>query len=310
MSGLTGSKELLTAGSKENRASGGLLPGQTALTTGAPGSRSYDSFTRVLIRELEALQDAKPFTARTLHMRLDMRDESGKRRLEHQPQLFTLAPSDDAIMLFPVPKIKAPVPQASSIGWILLSVQLSGSPPGDQPQGTDWLEYINKSISEGFREQVEIAAAFISNSTVLILSMPTDVWAFLPHDFAGSYIGQVKSGNLLLEQETTNELQSVFVSTPITVNASEIAAKVNTIQKQLTTLKQHFNLNIQTTAANGGGAAGPGTPSKPKPATVTKKTQTTPTRKTASKKAAAAAARAAAIEEQLKDESGEGMGRK
>jgi hypothetical protein len=219
MGRLTGSKELLTAGSKEYTASSGLLPGQTTLTTGAPGHRSYDSFTRVLIRELEAaLQDAEPFTTRTLHMRLDMRDEFGKRRLEHQPQLFTLAPSDDAIMLFPVPKIKAPISQAPSMGWILLSVQISGSPPGDQPQGTDWLEYINTSVSEGFREQVEIAAAFISNSTVLILSMPTDVWAFLPHDFTGSYIGQVKSGNLLLEQETMNGRQSVLTSTPITVS--------------------------------------------------------------------------------------------
>jgi len=38
---------------------------------------------------------------------------------------------------------------------------------------------------------------------------------------------------------------------------------------------------------------------------VTKKTQTTPTKKTATKKAAAA--KAAAIEEQLEDESDEGM---
>lgn len=203
MSGLTGSKELLTAGSKEYIASG----------------RRYDSFTRVLIRELEAaLQGAEPFTARTLHMRLDMRDEFGKRRLEHQPQLFTLAPSDDAIMLFPVPEVEAPISQVSSIGWILLSVQLSGFPPGDRPQGTDWLEYINTSVSEGFREQVEIGAAFISNSAILILSMPIDVWAFLPHDFARSYIGQVKSGNLLLEKDTTNGHQSVSISTPITAS--------------------------------------------------------------------------------------------
>jgi hypothetical protein len=219
MSGLTGSKELLTAGSKEYTASSGLLPGQTALTTGAPGDRPYDSFTRVLIQELEAaLQDTEPFTARTLHMRLDMRDEFGKRRLEHQPQLFTLTPSDDAIMLFPAPKIEAPISQASSIGWILLSVQLSGLPTGDQPQETDWLEYINTSVSEGFRDQVEIGAAFISNSAVLILSMPIDVWAFLPHNFAGSYIGQVKSGNLLLEQDTTNGRQSALTSTPIIIS--------------------------------------------------------------------------------------------
>ena len=219
MSELTGSKELLTAGSKEYTASGGLLPGQTALTTGAPEHRSYDSFTRVLIRELKAaLQDAEPFTTRNLHMRLDMRDKFGKRRLEHQPQLFKLDLSDDAIMLFPVPEIEAPVSQAVSIGWILLSVQLSGFPPGDQPQGTGWLEYINTSVSEGFREQVEIGAAFISNSAILILSMPIDVWAFLPHDFGGSYIGQVKSGNLLLEKDATNGRQSVAISTPITVS--------------------------------------------------------------------------------------------
>jgi hypothetical protein len=107
-------------------------------------------------------------------MRLDMRDEFGKRRLEHQPQLFTLAPSQDAIMLFPAPKIKALISQASSTGSILLSVQISGFPPADQPQEVDWLEYINTSLSEGFREQVEIGTAFIGNSAVLILSMPTD----------------------------------------------------------------------------------------------------------------------------------------
>lgn len=95
------------------------------------------------------------------------------------------------------------------------------------------------------------------------------------------------------------------------INAGEIAAqkdaKPNTIQKRFATLKQRYNLNIQTTAVSGGGAAGPATPSKPKPARVTKKTQTTPTKKTATKKAAAA--KAAAIEEQLEDESDEGMGK-
>jgi hypothetical protein len=100
--------------------------------------------------------------------------------------------------------------------------------------------------------------------------------------------------------------------TPSQINAGEIAAqkdaKVNTIQKRFTTLKQRYNLNIQTTAVGGGGAAGPATPSKPKPARVTKKTQTTPTKKTTPKKAAAA--KAAAIEEQLEDESDEGMGKK
>lgn len=83
---------------------------------------------------------------------------------------------------------------------------------------------------------------------------------------------------------------------------------MNTIQKRFTTLKQRYNLNIQTTAVgSGGGAASPATPSKPKPARVTKKTQTTPTKKTATKKAAAA--KAAAIEEQLEDESDEDMGK-
>lgn len=96
------------------------------------------------------------------------------------------------------------------------------------------------------------------------------------------------------------------------INAGEIAAqkdaKLNTIQKRFTTLKQRYNLNIQTTSVGGGGgAAGPATPSKPKPAKVTKKTQTTPTKKTPTKKAAAA--KAAAIEEQLEDESDEGMGK-
>jgi len=95
------------------------------------------------------------------------------------------------------------------------------------------------------------------------------------------------------------------------ISAGEIAAqkhaKVNTIQKRFTTIRQRYNLNIQTTAASGGGgAASPATPSKPKPARVTKKTQTTPTKKTATKKTAAA--KAAAIEEQLEDESDKSTG--
>jgi hypothetical protein len=59
----------------------------------------------------------------------------------------------------------------------------------------------------------------------------------------------------------------------------------------------------------GSGAARPATPSKPKPARVTKKAQTTPIKKkTTTKKVAAA--KAAAIKEQLEDESDEGMGKK
>ena len=101
--------------------------------------------------------------------------------------------------------------------------------------------------------------------------------------------------------------------TPSQINAGEIAAqkdaKVNTIQKRFTTLKQRYNLNIQTTAVGGGGAAGPATPSKPKPARVAKKAQTTPIKKkTTTKKVAAA--KAAAIKEQLEEESDEGMGKK
>ena len=147
---LKGSKELLTAGSKEFKASGGHLPGQTAFTTGASGGRSYNSFTRVLINELDAMKHNDPFTIRTLHMQLDER-RLGQRRLRHQPQLFTLSASDEAVMLFPVSKLESPLSPGLSVGWVLLSVPLSGIPSELYPTDVAWLDFLATGFSlEGF----------------------------------------------------------------------------------------------------------------------------------------------------------------
>jgi hypothetical protein len=79
------------------------------------------------------------------------------------------------------------------------------------------------------------------------------------------------------------------------INAGEIAAqkdaKVNTVQKRFTTLKQRYNLNIQTTAV---GSTASATPTKPRAAKVTKKPSP---KKNAGEKTNSALA--AAIAEQL-----------
>lgn len=79
------------------------------------------------------------------------------------------------------------------------------------------------------------------------------------------------------------------------INVGEIAAqkdaKVNTIQKRFTTLKQRYNLKIQTTAV---GSTASTTPTKPKAAKVTK---TPSPKKNAGKKMSPE--KAAAIAEQL-----------
>jgi hypothetical protein len=95
---------------------------------------------------------------------------------------------------------------------------------------------------------------------------------------------------------------SLTFSPKYQINAGEIAAqkdaKVNTIQKRFTTLKQRYNLNIQTTAVGGTGSA---IPPKPKASRVTKKAPSP--KKAATKKTSPA--KAAAIAAQL-DESDDG----
>jgi hypothetical protein len=120
------------------------------------------------------------------------------------------------------------------------------------------------------------------NSTSLPLSLPPSLSLSLPL-------------SLSLSPPTYHSLTHTFKHQ---INAGEIAAqkdaKVNTIQKRFTTLKQRYNLNIQTTAV---GSAATATPTRARAAKVTK----TPTpKKTAAKKTNAA--KAAAIAEQLEEE--------
>ena len=90
---------------------------------------------------------------------------------------------------------------------VLLAVSLSETPePSDIESWVKWLKSEAPLLIQ--RIEVTIEAAFRSNSTLVLVSVPLDVWNLLPENSAYRFVDYIKSSNLLMP----NNLASVSAS--------------------------------------------------------------------------------------------------
>lgn len=172
-----GRKEILAAGAEEVK-----VPAQSSLST--------PTFSRAIINQLKENRDnGTPLVVSKLHVRL-IRSES---KLKHSPFWAVLVgQEEDPITLFPVkPFAIDSLQQHQKPKSVLIYIHLSSDPAVET-----WKQWLTTNIPKDVAE-VKIGAIYHSDSTVLIMSISMDLWAFLPQNPAYSYIGVITSDNLL-----------------------------------------------------------------------------------------------------------------
>lgn len=207
-------KEILAACGRENPTLG-------------VGIRSY---TSALIEELQAFGD-RPFTVAMLHARL----VTLRWRLAFTP-MYTLLSENNrpSIQLAPLPIVDvsmkgifdrslessernpaqnttvntgtnppSPFPPSPSTPEtrVLLSVSIARDSYCDLGQ---WMTWLTSQTPLGVTNvDVRLESAFDSHSTLLIVSLPTYAWARLPEKAAYHFVGFIKSGNLLFNDQAS-----------------------------------------------------------------------------------------------------------
>lgn len=100
---------------------------------------------------------------------------------------------------------------------VVVTVHLSdhnGAPP-DLGQWTTWLT--SNLPSNVSKTQITIEGVFDTDSVVILVSMPLEVWTMLPDgDGAYGFVSFVKSGNRLLQRQTTLSLRDTKENLPMT----------------------------------------------------------------------------------------------
>ena len=85
---------------------------------------------------------------------------------------------------------------------VLVAIHLSESPQGDLTaflQGEGLVpEYVTGI------QVVDVHAVFTSNSTLVLVTMPLEIWSLLPDEMPCSFVANVYSGDLLRETQAKN----------------------------------------------------------------------------------------------------------
>lgn len=190
---VTGRKELLAACEK-----GTMAIGQSTAHT--------LTFSRTLINHLEVQQRVgNAFTISELHVDL------ARTKLQPSPFYAILSnASRSPITLFPSGR-SGNMLQERRTESVLIHLHLSGEPSLEA-----WKEWLATSIPEDIAK-IEVGAVYKSYSTILVMSLPLDLWPFFPHNAAYSFIGIVRSNNLYLGAPITTPLHlGAPISTPDT----------------------------------------------------------------------------------------------
>jgi hypothetical protein len=92
---------------------------------------------------------------------------------------------------------------------VVITVHLSDH-NGAPPDLTQWTWLTSNLPSHVSKTQITVEGVFDSDSFVILVSMPLEVWTMLPDgDDAYSFVSFVKSGNLLLPRQATLSLRDM-----------------------------------------------------------------------------------------------------
>ena len=185
---LKGRKELLAACGKESDAIAWRLDGSP-------------TFTTKLIEHLKR-RKKEAFSVQSLYVDLSTDEE-----LTHSPYHFPFTDPDEPIILSAMQRnleSSPPSSVSSSSGMrALISAHLTGDP---RLVMDEWVKWLSTNVPRDV-QGVYLECVFQIKSTLVIFSLPIEVWSFLPPNPAYSFIGLVQSRNLLLGPEPFDDHQ-------------------------------------------------------------------------------------------------------
>ena len=179
-----GRKELLAACGKENDAVAWRLNGKP-------------TFTSKLIDQLK-LKSEEAFPVNKLRV-----DFSKDKELAFTPHHLRFTNADEPIVLSALRQFSEPpiFPSLSYFGTrALISAHITGDPSSF---GVDFEQWLSANTSKNVPNVVNLdyVSQATATSTLVMLSMPIEMWSFFPHRAAYSFIGLVDSRNLQLGQQ-------------------------------------------------------------------------------------------------------------
>ncbi|KAK1754175.1 hypothetical protein QBC47DRAFT_429764 [Echria macrotheca] len=174
-----GRKEILAACSRESEAIAWRLEGSP-------------TFTAKLIEKLATMKDSR-FPIQSLAVELSL-DKS----LQYQPNFIPLSDPQDPIVISAKPAGEATLPPYYESSYLAsISLHFSEDPETIKDK---LIKYLSTNFPQG-ANWVRVENIQRSASTLVTLSVPMELWAFLPDKSTYSFLGLVKGTNFLLDTD-------------------------------------------------------------------------------------------------------------
>jgi hypothetical protein len=164
-------------------------------------TKGLQSFTQAFCQTIRA--DPSPATVAQIHTRLlsQWQDESKGNYLQTTPVHKAVASFDKpSIILTPwnVPPATLK-PDQSDTAKVLITVKLDDRIP---PNLAEWRNWLRGQIPTNVAK-IEVEGVFEGNSKVVLLRLPVAIWDMLPDHDAYSFVGYVRSSNLVVKELET-----------------------------------------------------------------------------------------------------------
>jgi len=165
-------------------------------------AEGLQSFTQAFCQTIRA--DPSPATVAQIHARLisQWQDTNKGNYLQTTPVHKANASFDKpSIILAPLNVPLATLkPDQSDTAKVLITVKLDDRIP---PNLAEWRNWLRGQIPTNVAE-IEVEGVFEGNSKVVLLRLPVAIWDMLPDHDAYSFVGYVRSSNLVVKElETT-----------------------------------------------------------------------------------------------------------
>jgi hypothetical protein len=178
-------------------------------------TKGLQSFTQAFCQTIRA--DPNIATIAQIHARLlsQWQDENKGNHLQTTPVHKAAAGFDrPSIILTPsnVPPVMLK-PDQSDTAKVLIKVELDDNIP---PNLAEWRNWLRRQIPTNVAK-IEIEGVFEGNSKIVLLRLPVAIWDMLPDHDAYSFVGYVRSSNLVVKQLETalSAVPPSFRSLPI-----------------------------------------------------------------------------------------------
>jgi hypothetical protein len=164
-------------------------------------AKGLQSFTQAFCQTIRA--DSSPATVAQIHARLlsQWQDGSKGNHLQTTPVHKAAASFDKPSIVLAPSNVPAATlkPDQSDTAKVLIMVTLDDKIPHNL---AEWRNWLRRQIPTNVAE-IEVEGVFEGNSKVVLLRLPVAIWDMLPDHDAYSFVGYVRSSNLVVKELET-----------------------------------------------------------------------------------------------------------